>query len=73
MGSLKMWGRLMSQSVETYCDADVRVEPIETAIRRLQHQINESDWRGDDVCFLKSRLEALLRNKENGSKWSVNF
>lgn len=52
---------------------DEDVEPIETAIRRLQHQINELDWRGDDVCLLKWKLDNLLIDKEKGYRWSVSF
>jgi hypothetical protein len=49
------------------------VEPIDTAIKRLQIEINEADWRGDEVVFLKQRLEGMILKKKNGCRFNINF
>lgn len=62
----------MFQSADPFYFGE-RAEPIETAIRRLQHEINEADWRGEEVAALKAQLEELLRKKARGFRWHVNF
>lgn len=50
-----------------------RIELVEVAIRRLEQEINEADWRGEDVALLKARLEDLYAARERGAVWHVSF
>jgi hypothetical protein len=49
------------------------IEPIEAAIRRLQHEIRDLEWAGRNAGPLRLRLTALLDARERGERWSVNF
>ena len=52
-----------------------RIEPIEAAIRRLQAELGEAHWKGEDTTalYLYLRLQALLREQACGQLWSVPF
>lgn len=56
----------------TKTDTD-RIEPIEAAIRRLQAELGEAHWKGEDTTNLYLRLQALLREQACGQLWSVPF
>ena len=49
------------------------VEPIETAIRRVQKKLSDVEWAGGDPRPFRILLETLLSLQDRGEKWHVLF
>jgi hypothetical protein len=49
------------------------VEPIETAIRRVQKQLSDVEWAGGDPRPLRALLAGLMAARDRGERWNIPF